>query len=677
MELKETTAAAENIASSDVLYLSFIGFQIRKRYFINLAVSFIIYSAAFLIFYFTQPETSFKTPDNLYLLFLFFFSLITGGLLSKKYNITRTDNYERTLTKLYNSFFINLMVLIFLLSLLKSPGIIWEFFFSVLFCAMVLEAYYFIIVIQKKFSQTGFFEYRKISFKYFIIDGLILTFFVYFGVLTNLISTQFHKKEILLFGIMYSGWLMSAFTTHNFVPPVMSINRWNALDIQIRFYVRYIAIIVISIIFLQLDYAISLYFLKAALGYTAVSALVSMFLFAPKVENKIDDTTIKFLKNYEIIQPVRRSNAEILKSKYSFINPNQAEAASSTNLNFKYIKDNDEVFSVLDSMLELSSFDTRQTVIIKSVESNGISHHSPNAYQLFVNLHVLNDQYHINDYLRRIRSSLVEGGVFVGALHPHLYRYNRFIKKYKFWIGNPLYFTDIIWKRVFPKLPITRRIYFKFRNSKDQALSLAEGLGRLVYTGFTILDLATVNNVVYFAAVRNQKPVPRKKFFYSPVFKMERIGKDGKIINVYKLRTMYPYSEFIQDFLIKLNGSKNGDKLNDDFRLPFWGKFFRKFWIDELPMIINLIKGEVKLVGVRAISSAKFNIYPKELQELRISTKPGLVPPFYKDLPNSLEGLFESEKKYILAYKKHPIKTDLEYFFKALYNIIFKKARSA
>merc|ERR1712194_432188 len=89
---------------------------------------------------------------------------------------------------------------------------------------------------------------------------------------------------------------------------------------------------------------------------------------------------------------------------------------------------------------------------------------------------------------------------------------------------------------------------------------------------------------------------------YGPIYKMPRVGKRNKIINVYKLRTMYPYSEYLQEFIFNKNGTSNGDKVNQDFRISPIGSFFRKFWIDELPMIINLVKGDLKIVGVRPLS---------------------------------------------------------------------------
>jgi lipopolysaccharide/colanic/teichoic acid biosynthesis glycosyltransferase len=283
----------------------------------------------------------------------------------------------------------------------------------------------------------------------------------------------------------------------------------------------------------------------------------------------------------------------------------------------------------------------------------------------------------MNEYLLDVRKTLVDGGVFVGALLPHHYRYRRYLKNHSFWIANTIYFFDFIWKRVFPKLPITREIYFAFSKEKDRAISLAEGLGRLVYCGFKVLDLVAVDDVVYFAAVKGGTYTPVKKFFYSPIFKMKRIGKDGKPIYVYKLRTMYPYSEFIQDFVYNHNKLEAGGKFKDDFRVPAWGRLFRKLWIDELPMLINWVKRELKFVGVRPISNQYLSLYSKEHQDRRKKFKPGLVPPFYADMPKTLEEIELSEKKYLDAYEKNPIKTDIKYFIKAVNNILVKNKRSA
>ena len=73
---------------------------------------------------------------------------------------------------------------------------------------------------------------------------------------------------------------------------------------------------------------------------------------------------------------------------------------------------------------------------------------------------------------------------------------------------------------------------------------------------------------------------------------------------------------------------------------------------------------------------AKVLQYPEYLQKLRIQFKPGLVPPYYADLPDSFEEVVESERLYLKKKQKNIIITDIQYFFRAIYNIIFKGARS-
>jgi len=93
-------------------------------------------------------------------------------------------------------------------------------------------------------------------------------------------------------------------------------------------------------------------------------------------------------------------------------------------------------------------------------------------------------------------------------------------------------------------------------------------------------------------------------------------------------------------------------------------------------MLINLLQGDLKLVGLRPISKSFFTIYPEDLKKERMKNKPGLFPAFYADMPHSIEEIWESERKYIKKYDKHPWKTNFIYFFKIINNILFHKARS-
>jgi lipopolysaccharide/colanic/teichoic acid biosynthesis glycosyltransferase len=155
------------------------------------------------------------------------------------------------------------------------------------------------------------------------------------------------------------------------------------------------------------------------------------------------------------------------------------------------------------------------------------------------------------------------------------------------------------------------------------------------------------------------------------------VGKGGELIKVYKLRTMYPFAEYLQDYIHKQNSLENGGKFRNDFRVSRSRAVLRKLWIDELPMLINLFRGELKVVGVRPLSKHYYNLYSKELQEQRIKYKPGLIPPYYADLPETLEEIQESEMRYLQKYEKRPLRTQWGYFWKAWYNILFRKARSS
>ena len=89
---------------------------------------------------------------------------------------------------------------------------------------------------------------------------------------------------------------------------------------------------------------------------------------------------------------------------------------------------------------------------------------------------------------------------------------------------------------------------------------------------------------------------------YGPLIQLKRSGPGGRAIIIYKFRTMHPYSEYLQHYVYDLQGLQRGGKIEDDFRMTTWGKYMRKLWLDELPMLYNWLKGDLNLVGVRPLS---------------------------------------------------------------------------
>jgi lipopolysaccharide/colanic/teichoic acid biosynthesis glycosyltransferase len=292
------------------------------------------------------------------------------------------------------------------------------------------------------------------------------------------------------------------------------------------------------------------------------------------------------------------------------------------------------------------------------------------------NSHRINDVPRVNKFIEKANRSLQKGDYLLICMETKDSRRMRILNKFPRIISRPYYILDFILKRVFPKWKVTKKIYFWVTKGRNRVISLTEGLGRLVSCGFKIVEYQRIGYLTYILSQKNSDPVYDMQPTYGPLVGLKRIGKDGELFTVYKLRTMHPYSEYLQDFMFNKNNLQEGGKIKDDFRVTGWGKLFRKLWIDELPMFINFFKGQMKLVGVRPLSRHYFSLYPEDMQQLRTQVKPGLVPPFYADLPDTLPEIIESERVYLESYLEKPIRTDIKYFFKAMYNIFIKRARS-
>ena len=292
-------------------------------------------------------------------------------------------------------------------------------------------------------------------------------------------------------------------------------------------------------------------------------------------------------------------------------------------------------------------------------------------------LEKLNIQRRINKFLEETNGRLPEGGILVGNAETGKAVRRRILKKFAVPFNFIVYYMYLVIHRFFPKInKLSAKIYSFFNGHKYRILSKAEILGRVCSCGFSIVEYEEKDGLLNFVARKTGKPNFNRRSSYWPIFTMERVGKFGKPIRVYKLRTMHPYSEYLQQLLMQRNGLDKGGKFKEDFRVTSWGKIARKYWIDELPMVINLFKGDLKLIGVRPLSFHYYNLYSKELQMLRLMTKPGLIPPFYADMPETLAEIMDSEKKYLQEYYKKPLATDIKYFCKSIYNIVVKKARS-
>ncbi len=331
-----------------------------------------------------------------------------------------------------------------------------------------------------------------------------------------------------------------------------------------------------------------------------------------------------------------------------------------------------ETLAFMDSNISLNE----KTLMFSSHSLFNFQQIENGEFNNIINIKRANDFLDINTYFKTINQKLLTGGKFFVLVETYELRKNRILNKFPFPINYLYYFLDFLLTRVSPKLWLTKKLYYYLSVGKGLVISKTEILGRLYFNGFEIVTYQNIDNKMCIVVQKIKNPDYTEIPDYGMVFKQVRIGFEGKRIHFYKLRTMHPYAEHIQGYMFDKYGSANGDKVIDDFRVPTWGKILRKFWLDEVPMLVNFLKGEIKLVGVRPLSPHKYYSYPEALQQKRILVKPGLVPPFYADLPETQEAFYETEDKYLDAYLKSPFKTDFNYFFKSVGNILFKKARS-
>ena len=340
----------------------------------------------------------------------------------------------------------------------------------------------------------------------------------------------------------------------------------------------------------------------------------------------------------------------------------------------KYQKKNGNENNMLKQDIEKIKSHSKSSIIVNTSKIFNISG-KPNV-DLLINYEKTNNIKNINKFHEAANQALVQNGGYISCAESLEQRKARKAKVFIFFISQVILFFDFIYKRVIPKLPILKQIYFFFTKGKNRVMTETEIIGRLVSCGFKIEKTYKENGLTYIFARKVRKPFYDMNPSYGPIFKMRRVGYQGKIISVFKFRTMSPYSEYVQTAIIKKNKLDKTGKINNDYRVTFYGKFLRKYWIDEFPMILNWIKRDLKIVGVRPLSEDYFKRYPKDLQNLRIKTKPGLVPPYYVDLPVSFEEICESERRYLKSYFERPIRTDFNYFLKAFYNIVIKRKRS-
>ena len=156
-------------------------------------------------------------------------------------------------------------------------------------------------------------------------------------------------------------------------------------------------------------------------------------------------------------------------------------------------------------------------------------------------------------------------------------------------------------------------------------------------------------------------------------FKHTRIGKNGKIIKLYKFRSMVINAEeLIKSFTPEqMKEYKENYKLTNDPRITRVGNILRKTSLDELPQLINIIKGDLSIIGPRPVVAEELKKYQYNIDKF-LSVTPGLTG--YWAANGRSNTTYEERMEMELYYIDNlSLKMDLKVFFKTILSVVKKE----
>jgi lipopolysaccharide/colanic/teichoic acid biosynthesis glycosyltransferase len=555
-----------------------------------------------------------------------------------------------------------------------------EFIFITLIILFLLEIFISAIIFKYSHKTTRLIgEFTKdknhLVYRYnikWLITGAITLIAVYGIILffqTKQLAMYVQDEQNLL--LLIGAWGISTLLTNRYKYP-NSVNHYYEIAPYIKASIIGILFIILFYFSLRLNTQdVTIIFMSGLIHSSIEIFSFYLYFFGQNKNHESHPSSKNDLSTDNDDQRDLNKNLSVNEQKNKFTYHDLIRSLYTIQLENK-----NEVIQFLSSTFEKENIKKDRVTIFDTISTTNIEMLYNNSQDLLVNLHNINNLRRINHYFINSYNKLSTGGLLVGSFIP-LENFDSHLREqmphFLYAIMLPFHF---IFHRIFPKLAITKQIYFILTDGKNRTLSKAEIFGRLSFCGFKMLQYETIGNQIYFTCKKSKTISEEQSPSYGPIVKLKRIGHHGRIINIYKFRTMYPFSEFIQKDVFEENNLDASGKFLNDFRITSWGRILRKYFIDEIPQLYNWLRSDINLVGVRAISKHYYSLYPKDLQELRINFKPGLIPPYYADMPTTFEEIVESEVRYLQKKKEKPIVTNMIYFVKALINIIFSGARS-
>ena len=584
----------------------------------------ILYSFSFVLTFYVHTGTIMfsREYDKYYAIFII--SSLISSLVSRKFKVWDKISLLNRLYTYTIAFFIMLGTLALLIYSFNLTGVSRFIILYSVVLSYLFEINYFIYKNKDK-AKLKFLSltYSIKAFSFEIILFGIVNLYLIYNLSGNI---SFNFNNFILFITFYISWFAGSFVGHHFHPAFRRRSYWLFIWQYIKSYIMIIALVFFSAFINRLELDEITIILYCILAYSIFSFTgISLFYYVKKF--RILTVNISGF-------PVRGEFGDLLlderipdRNNYYRSSFNNSDSGLlNNNLKNLSLKKFPEVYEFLDENIELNSFDNSCSIILKSDNISNIDFLPNKSLQILINLMRINQIHNMNEYFIEVNEKLMNEGIFVGNFETIYLRHQGYLKKYPYYFAQLFYFIDFLWNRVFSKIFIFNNVYSAIIGRANKALSLAEGLGRLYFCGFEVLHLRIIGKNMFFISKKIKNPIQDFVPSEGLIFKMKRIGKEGKPIFVYKLRTMHPYSEYLQRFIYEKFNLQEGGKFNNDFRITYWGRIFRKLWLDELPMLYNWFIGDLKLIGLRPLSHHYLSLYNKDLAIKRLKYKPGLLP---------------------------------------------------
>ena len=221
-------------------------------------------------------------------------------------------------------------------------------------------------------------------------------------------------------------------------------------------------------------------------------------------------------------------------------------------------------------------------------------------------LHKLNDAGLIHDLRHKPKTPIFQAYLYTGLQEKDNLELNEKLKEFNstngsFFTLNRLNLSDI-WQH-------PHKIRYRHM------------IKRFVDLTATSIALVLLSPVFLFCAIAVKLSDPKGPV----IFKQTRVGRDGKLFTMYKFRSMYvDAGERKQQLMAKNETGGKTFKMKNDPRIYPFGRVLRKFSLDELPQFINILKGDMSIVGPRPPIPSEVAEY-EPWHRMRLSVTPGLT----------------------------------------------------